>query len=308
MAENAEKFIREKDDRPFFIYFCTADPHRARVGFANDRRYPGVKENKVSPDDVIVPHYLPDSPESREELAEYYQAVNRADQGLGRLMQALKNTGHADDTLVIYLSDNGIPFPGAKTNLYDPGMNLPLVVRSPDQKRRGVRTEAMVSWVDLVPTILEFTGAAGPDYALQGRSFLPVLEEEQPDGWNEVFGSHTFHEITMYYPMRVIRTRRYKYIRNLAHGLPYPFASDLFASKTWQGILERDASMMGARTVDAYLHRPAEELYDLQADPNEVNNLAADPDHAEVRGRLAARLKTFQQKTKDPWIVKYRYE
>ncbi len=83
MAENAEKFIRAEDDRPFFIYFCTGDPHRDRRGFANHRQYPGVKENKVAPEDVIVPHYLPDSLESRAELAEYYQAVNRARPGTG---------------------------------------------------------------------------------------------------------------------------------------------------------------------------------------------------------------------------------
>jgi len=308
MAENAEKFIREKDDRPFFLYFCTADPHRARVGFANNRQYPGVKENKVSPDDVIVPHYLPDSPESRAELAEYYQAVNRADQGLGRLMQALKNTGHADDTLVIYLSDNGIPFPGAKTNLYDPGMNLPLVVRSPDQKRHGVRTEAMVSWVDLLPTILDFTGAAGPDYQLHGRSFLPVLKEEQPEGWNQVFGSHTFHEITMYYPMRVIRTDKFKYVLNLAHQLPFPFASDLHDSLTWQGVLRRQDSYYGSRSVDAYLHRPRHELYHLAEDPKEIENLADDPAYADELRELQAKLRTFQEQTKDPWVVKYDYE
>ncbi len=308
MAENAEKFIRADDKRPFFLYFCTADPHRARVGFANNRQYPGVKENKVSPQEVIVPHYLPDSEESRAELAEYYQAVNRADQGLGRLMQALKNTGHLDDTLVLYLSDNGIPFPGAKTTLYDPGMKLPLVVRSPDQKQRGVRTAAMVSWVDLVPTILEFTGAGGPKYPLHGRSFLPVLEKENPPGWNEVYASHTFHEITMYYPMRVIRTDRYKYVLNLAHQLPFPFASDLYASLTWQGVLKRGDSYYGSRSVDAYLHRPRHELYDVVNDPKEIENLADDPERAEELKELQAKLKAFQERTKDPWRVKYRYE
>lgn len=308
MAENAEKFIRENDDRPFFIYFCTGDPHRDRNGFANHRQYPGVVEHKHSPDEVIVPHFLPDSQESREELAEYYQAVNRCDQGLGRLIQALKNTGHWEDTMVLYLSDNGIPFPGAKTNLYDPGMRLPLVVRSPDQKIKGVRSQAMVSWVDLVPTILEFTKAEGPKYKLHGRSFLSVLEEENPPGRNEVFASHTFHEITMYYPMRVIRTDRYKYVLNLAHQLPFPFASDLFSSPTWQGVLKRQDSYYGSRTVEAYIHRPRHELYDLKNDPREVENLAEHPDHAKVLTELQAKLKTFQEQTKDPWIVKYRYE
>lgn len=307
MAEAARTFMTSCGEQPFLLVMGYADPHRARGGFGNDNSYAGLEPVRYKPDDAVVPPFLPEAPEVREELADYYQSVSRMDAGVGLVLDALRETGHEVDTLVIYLSDNGIAFPGAKTTLYDPGIRLPFIVRSPDQRERGLVNEAMVSYVDIVPTLLDWTGATAP-YELPGRSFLSILEERKPDGWNTVFASHTFHEITMYYPMRVIRTRRYKYIRNLAHGLPYPFASDLFASKTWQGILERDASMMGARTVDAYLHRPAEELYDLQADPNEVNNLAADPDHAEVRGRLAARLKTFQQKTKDPWIVKYRYE
>jgi len=305
MGENAEKFIRENDPRPFFIYLCSSDPHRP---FGNGGNYPGVKEVTYNPMEIPVPHFLPDQPEVRAELAQYYQAISRADQGLGRLMQALENTGHADDTLVIYLSDNGAPFPGAKTTLYEPGMHLPLVVRSPDQKQRGVATQAMVTWADLTPTILDFAGAKVPDYPLHGRSFLPVLEETDPPGWDEICASHTFHEITMYYPMRVIRTKRYKYILNVASPLPYPFASDLYASPTWQGVLRRGDAMYGSRTVEAYIHRPRHELYDLQNDPKELVNLASRAEHQGTLAELQEKLKAWQQKTKDPWIVKYQHE
>ena len=308
MAENARRFIEQDDPRPFFLYFCTSDPHRSRDGFANNLKYPGMKPVVYDPAKIPVPHFLPDEPEVRAELAEYYQAVSRLDEGLGHLLRVIDETGHRDDTLVIYLSDNGIPFPGAKTTLYEPGMRLPLVIRSPEQKRRGVVSRAMVTWADITPTILDYCGAAGPKYALHGRSILPVLEQDDPEGWDEIYASHTFHEITMYYPMRVVRTRRFKLILNLAHPLPFPFASDLYRSKTWQGLLRREAKMFGSRTVAAYVHRPRYELYDLESDPHEVRNLANDARYAEVFDDLKRRLRAWQERTQDPWTVKYRYE
>src|SRR5262245_25133814 len=150
MAENAEKFIREDDSRPFCIYFCPTDPHRAQKGFANEAKYPGVSPVKFDPQKVPVPHYLPDQPEVRAELAEYYESIARVDQGVGRLIAALKATSHLDDTLIFFLSDNGPPFPGAKTYLYDAGTHLPLIVRAPEQKR-GVVSQALVNWTDLLP-------------------------------------------------------------------------------------------------------------------------------------------------------------
>lgn len=112
----------------------------------------------------------------------------------------------------------------------------------------------------------------------------------------------------MYYPMRMIRTRRYKCILNLAHPLPYPIAADLYHSPTWQDILARKATQIGNRTMDAYLHRPRYELYDLEADPSELHNLADDPGHAAVLKELQDKLRAWQTRTKDPWIVKYAYE
>jgi len=309
MAENAEAFIRQDDSRPFFLYVCSTDPHRARDGrFANTHSYPGVEEVVYEPDALTVPSYLPDLPETRRELADYYQAISRADQGLGRLMQALKDTGHWDDTLIIFLSDNGAPFPGAKTTLYEPGMRLPFVVRAPGQQKRGQATDAMITYADLTPTILDYAGVEGPDYPLQGRSFLGVLDDPSPAGWDEIHASHTFHGVTEYYPMRVIRTRRYKYILNLAHPLAYPFASDLYGSATWQAVLERGLTMYGRRAVEAYVHRPRHELYDLQTDPDEIYNLATHPLHTERLEALQAKLRAWQEMTKDPWLHKYEYE
>ena len=302
MADDCRDFITgsgDSEERPFFLYFCTTEPHRDfnRVG-----------SDPVDPEDVIVPPYLPDSPECREELAQYYGSVQLADKGLLRLIEILKDTGHWEDTLVLYISDNGIAFPGAKTTLYEPGMQLPCVVRNPFQGGRGKVSEAMISWADITPTILDYAGALPEKPWFHGRSFLEALEEGNPSGWDEVYASHTFHEITMYYPMRVVRTRKHKLIWNIAHELEYPFASDLYASKTWQGVLSRGDTHYGKRTVEAYLHRPEFELYDLEHDPHEVRNLAEDPNHAKVLADLKTKLRSFQERTNDPWILKWEYE
>lgn len=307
MAEQARQFFRDSGDKPFALVVGFSDPHRAAKGFANDNKYPGVKEIVYESSEMTVPYFLSDKPEVRREWADYYQSISRLDQGVGFLLDALKETKHAEDTLVIFLSDNGPPFPGAKTTLYDSGVHLPLIVSSPIQKRRGITNQAMVSWIDILPTILDWAGVKAPP-ALTGRSVLPILEEENPKGWDTVYGSHQCHEVTMYYPMRMIRTRTHKYIRNLAYKLDYPFASDIYNSLTWQGILQRGDKMMGDRRVENFIHRPLEELYDLEKDPHELKNAAADVAYAGVLKDLRERLKAWQVKTRDPWMVKYHYE
>jgi N-sulfoglucosamine sulfohydrolase len=318
MAENAQAFIAEQDSRPFFLYFCTHEPHRAGAGFGNERSAKGITPVVYDPAKLTLPDWLPDRLEAREEWADYLQAVNRVDQAVGALLRALDQTGHADDTLVLFLSDNGPPFPGAKTTLYQPGMNLPLLVRKPGQKP-GVVCEARVNWTNLTPTILDFAdvkpkpqpvrGKKNPGSApLAGRSLLAVLEQPKPEGWNEIFASHTFHEIINYYPMRAVISGRYKYIFNVAHELPYPFASDLYASRTWQAVLKNQDSHYGRRTVEAYVHRPRHELYDLEADPGELNNLASDPKFAGQLQSLQTKVRSWQEQTNDPWASKWVYE
>ncbi len=324
MAERSRDVIETPSDRPFFLYFCTSDPHRGggvveddplrpdRFGNRPDG-YPGVETVVYDPDDCIVPDFLPDTPVCRAELAQYYQSVSRIDQGLGRLIQILKAAGQYENTLIIYISDHGIAFPGGKTTVYEPGLNSPCIIRHPAAAERGIRSDAMISWVDLTPTILDFASALPKkpekQFALQGRSFLQLIDKPHAEGWDEVFASHTFHEITMYYPMRVVHERRYKLIWNIAHDLPYPFASDLWAAPTWQAQYRKGMdAMYGQRTVGQYIHRPEFELFDLQRDPNETRNLAADPAYAETLARLQAKLKAFQQRTGDPWIVKWDYE
>ncbi len=319
MANNCAKFIAAEESRPFFLYFCTSDPHRGGGKAADvphqpdrfgnrDQGHPGVTEVRYDPKEVVVPDFLPDSPQCRAELAQYCQAVSRIDQGIGRLVEHLKKAGKYDNTVIIYISDNGIAFPGAKTTAYEPGLNLPCIVRTPWQQNKGIACDALVNWADLAPTILDLAGAMPSDYEFHGRSFKSVFDREHVEGWDTAYASHTFHEITMYYPMRVVRERRFKLIWNIAHGLEYPFASDLWESATWQAAIKGGGKLYGKRTVDAYLHRPRFELYDLQNDPCEVKNLADDPRYKTKLEEMKAELKAFQKRTKDPWILKWDYE
>jgi len=308
MAKRAGEFFNQNRQKPFFLLIGYSDPHRANRGFANDRDYPGIRKVTYSPPDVPVPYFLPDCPEVRGELAEQYQAVSRMDQGVGLILEELKKSGRYDDTFIIFISDNGIPFPGAKTTLYDSGVHLPMIAKSPTVGEGGSVNNAMVSYTDIVPTVLEWAQAPLPGYPLHGRSFLDILNQEHPEGWDRVFLSQTFHEITMYYPMRGIRTRRFKYLNNLFPELEFPPASDLYASASWQAILRREDGMMGKRSVKSYLHRDREELYDLSNDPNELVNVAANPSCAATLEEMRREVLSFRRETKDPWLILLNYE
>ena len=338
MADSCVDFIKANQDHPFFLYFCTADPHRsapvndaplAPDAFGNEPGgHTGVEEVLFTTEDVIVPPYLPESKACREELAQYYQSVARVDQGVGRLFGHLKEAGVWDKTLVIYISDNGIAFAGAKTTVYQPGINLPCLIKNPGGTNAGLVSDAMINWADLTPTILDRVGILDQANALmqarvndpqmnwnntanaelQGKSFKAVLEDVNAPGFDETYASHTFHEITMYYPMKTVVTRKYKLIWNIAWQLPYPHASDLWASSTWQVALKSGSGMYAGRTLDAYTHRAEFELYDLDNDPYETRNLAGNPAYKNELETLKKKIYEFQERTRDPWIVKWRHQ
>ncbi len=314
MADAARPLMEETDE-PFFLYFCFADPHRdgtfaEDLPYAPDRfgnraaGYPGVREVVYDPAEVLVPDWLTDTPATRAELAQYYQSVSRLDQGVGRLVQHLKETGQYDNTLIVYISDNGAAFPGAKTTLYEPGMRLPCLIKLPGQSE-GAVSDRLVSWTDLTPTLLAAAEASEGPGRFDGGDFLsPDTTGTDP----LVYASHTFHEITMYYPIRAVRGERYKLLVNFAHQLPYPFASDLYESKTWQSLLATGRDSLGGKSIENFIHRPRFELYDVVADPQEAHNLADDPAYAGVLENLQKEIYNMQLRTRDPWVVKWDYE
>jgi N-sulfoglucosamine sulfohydrolase len=171
----------------------------------------------------------------------------------------------------------------------------------------------MVSYVDIVPTFLDYAGVASATRPGRGRSILPVLDNPSLPGWDQVFGSHTFHELTNYYPTRFLRTPRYKYHRNICWKLDFPFSADIYASKSWEAIRNgptvpighgRHDLMVGKRTLTQYVRRGPEELYDLLDDPHEVHNLAQDPAHAAVLKGMREAVKQWQRDSEDPWLFR----
>ncbi len=325
MANNVGKYFDGSNEkRPFFLYFCTSDPHRgggtredipfSPNAFGNKPQgYPGVRNVTYSATEVKVPPFLPDTPTCRAELAQYYESISRIDQGLGRLVAILKDREIYDNTIVIFTSDHGMAFPGGKTTLYEPGMRVPMIVHDPRVAKRGLRSNAMLSHVDLVPTILDMAESLGAGEHkpkdFHGRSWASLTDGRTADDRDTVYASHTFHEIQMYYPMKVVHGERYKLIWNIAHQLPYPFASDLWAAPTWQMQYKQGLqTMYGKRTVERYIHRPQFELFDLVEDPHETLNLSDSPEHQKLLSEMKAELKAFQKRTKDPWIMKWNYE
>lgn len=356
LAEKCRAFITDKkDSRPFFLYFATSDPHRgggedktsplkhAPDLFGNKPNkgsFPGVKEVFFDSAKVPVPNFLPDTPECRAELAQYYQSSARVDQGVGRLVEILKAEGLFDKTLIVFTSDHGMAFPGAKTNVYEPALKVPFVVRNPYEPKRGVVSKTLISHVDITPSLLDFAGGLdaktnGPSKLVDadaywkerglyqqdnrngankfvnyhGKSWVSVLGQEDAALRESIFASHTFHEIQMYYPMRVVRDRKYKLIWNIAHPLPFPFASDLWDASTWQAQLEKGKDApYGRKTVGQYIQRPAFELFDIEKDPDESKNLADSPDHADDLKNYKAKLKALQKELSDPWVMKWDYE
>lgn len=318
MTDYCKDFIFEESEDPFFLYFCTADPHRSDT-FTDDPYHPdafgnipegyqGISETVYSPDDVIIPSFLPTSNESRAELAQYYQSVSRMDQGFGYLINALKKAGKYDNTLIIYISDNGIAFPGAKTNLYEAGVNLPCIIKATDSKTNaGMVSETNISWVDLAPTIIDYVGIK-TDVDFHGRSFVNELKHPDLKNNQVLFGSQTFHEVTMYYPMRSIRKDDYKLIVNFANALEFPCAMDLWISPTWQQCLNSGNGKYAGRQINKYLFRPRYELYNIANDPDEINNLASDLQYSEILEDLINDLKKWQEETNDPWFIKWSHE
>jgi N-sulfoglucosamine sulfohydrolase len=230
-----------EDDRPFYLTVGFIDPHRdhTRAGFGN-QDFPNVPRRKSAPEDMVVPEFLPDLPEVRLELANYSESVARMDYGVGEILKALRKAGLYEDTLIVFLSDNGAPFINSKTTLFDAGVHLPLIMRMPNAPA-GVRNPNMVSFVDIVPTFLEWAGHTSEDPRRTGRSFLPILSETRLlDDWQEVYGSHTFHEVTNYWPTRYLRTPKFKYHRNVAWKLDFPFSADLYSSLTFEAIRRYD--------------------------------------------------------------------
>lgn len=250
------------------------------------------------PDDLRLPALSVDTPQTRLWRARYADAVARGDAELGEVMRAVRETLPAS-TVFVFTSDHGAQWPFGKWNLYEAGVATPLIVSWPGTVPAGKRTGAMVSWVDLLPTLLEAAGGEAPS-GIDGRSFLPVLRGADRHR-DRIFTTHANDNRMNVYPARAVRDGRWKYVRNLRPDWAFTTHIDLQESRgdglgqraffaEWERLAKTDAA--AAATLDRYHRRPAEELYDLEKDPAERSNVAADPANApklaELRGALDA--------------------
>lgn len=283
VAEDAVRWLCNTGTReqPFYAQIGFFEPHRLFHTFGPD------------PDDslgVTVPPWLVDEPSARAEFAGYQGAIRKMDAAVGRVLAALDNLGLDGNTLVIFTTDHGMPFPRAKCSLYDPGISVALIMRWPSRGWAGgkVFTE-MVSNVDYLPTILEAVGVPIPKN-VQGRSFAPLLDAREYAPRTEIFAEMTYHDY--FDPRRCIRTPTHKLIANFSTA--YFFMDP---SQTW-----RPATITAHPEEPAWAYHPHIELYDLQADPLEFNNLAESPEHADLRDELASRLLAWMEDTHDPLL------
>ncbi|XP_035827176.1 N-sulphoglucosamine sulphohydrolase [Aplysia californica] len=286
---------------PFFLYIGFFDSHRTRPSdvetygpFRNlwGTGKPGMGLIKdwtpqvYNPDDVIVPYFLPDNDVTRRDISAMYTSFGRMDQGIGLFLHELEKAGHLEDTLIMFTADNGIPFPNAKTNLYEPGMGEPMMISLPQNKNSwGQFSDALASTMDFTPTILDWFGVPYPDYTLNGlkvsltgRSLLPLTSSHQGAGqdFTVAYSSHDFHETKT--------TKTHINFVYLLHRTQTGIPTNWF------------------KTLPQYYYREEYELFDLTYDPEELHNLAYEPSHADILSSMEKKLIEWQWKTNDPWV------
>jgi N-sulfoglucosamine sulfohydrolase len=276
-------------DKPFFLWLAAIDPHRDY--------FPNTIPEPHNPEDVIVPPYLPDNDSTRKDLALYYDEISRMDDYIGQVMAELKNQGVDENTLVLFMSDNGRPFPRAKTRLYDSGIKTPFIVRWPAQIQKG-SADAMISSIDIAPTFCELAGA-GISETYQGVSFVPVLNDYFAETRDYIAAEHNWHDYQAH--ERAVRNNRYLYIRNAFPHLNASPPADAVRSITYQEMIKMyHAGELNPDQLDCFKDpRSPEELYDVLKDPYQFVNLAHDPDHEIVLTDMRNLLDSWIENTND---------
>lgn len=275
-------------DTPFFLDVGFIETHRVGRSFGeSEAEEPTIEEAARY---CHPPMPLPDLPTIRRDLAAYQAAAARLDTKTGVVLDALEDAGLSEDTLVIYTTDHGIPFPRMKCNLTDHGTGVSLIMRGPASFTGGRVIDALVSHLDLYPTIAELAGIDDSDW-LQGKSLMPLIRDETSQIHGAIFAEITFH--AAYEPQRAVRTKRWKYIRRWSE-YRHPVLANVDDSPTkdallGQGWSEHDLS--------------DEALYDLTFDPSEANNLASDPKRADTLAEMRDRLERWMRETDDPLLT-----
>jgi arylsulfatase A-like enzyme len=283
-AANAIQYLRERPaDQPFFLMVGFAQPHRP---------YTDTWPDPQRPDEVVVPGYLDDTARIRREMVNFYGGVSEMDAAAGRVLDALHERGLDEDTLVVFTSDHGIGMPLAKGTLYDPGCKIPLIIRWVGHIAGARRYGRLTANTDLLPTVLEAVGEVGRiPQNLDGHSLWPFAAgDEQDVSHQHVFLEQTWHDF--YEPIRAVRTAQHKLIRNFEPGTGLQVAADILYTPTVDEM----------RDTLRDWPRPPFELYDLERDPLERDNLIGRTESQEVEAALRQKLENWLSRTGDPIV------
>jgi len=302
------EFLAQTQGRPFFLMANSHDPHRPFHG--NDAELYGKQgitypppSRVFKPEEVEVPGFLPDLPEVRREIAEYASSCRRCDDSVGRIIAALKEAGVYENTLIMFLSDNGMAFPFSKTNCYLHSTKTPWIACWPGKIKPGsVDATHFINGIDYMPTVLEAAGLPIPA-GVDGRSFLPVLLGGKDAARTRVFTQ--FHEThgKRRYPMRCVQDKRFGYIFNPWSDGQRVFKNESQAGRTFKAM---QADPGSAARVKLFLYRVWEELYDFENDPDALVNLADDPRYRTELERLRGELEAWMVEHGDPALPVFR--
>lgn len=294
-AGNWVRVLRERPkDKPFFLWLASYDAHRDW-----DDNWRAEFGKKISPDEVKLPPALIDTPETREDFAAYCNEIRRLDYYVGEVVRELESQNALSNTVIIFLADNGRPFPRAKTRLIDDGMKTPLLMCGPGIEPK-TSTKSLVSSIDIAPTILELAGLDKPK-SFQGKSFAPILSNPNAKIRECAFSEHNWHDYQAY--GRSVRKGEYLYIINKFPDKAWIGPGDSVSSPSHQQL--RKAMLSGKELTpvqsDIFLcPRPGEELYDTsKADKLQIKNLANDPHYADVLNEMRKAIKEWTISTRD---------
>jgi len=310
-AADFEDFLKERPkDKPFFFWYGSSEPHRSY------EKGSGLKRGKKL-EDVVVPSFLPDDKVIRSDLLDYAVEVEWFDKQLGKILKKLEDIGELDNTIIVVTSDNGMPFPRAKANLYEYGTHMPLAINWVDKVKGGRVVDDFVSFIDFAPTFLEAAGLPLPP-EVTGRSFMYILNSRK-SGWidpsrNRVYVGRERHTHArpdnLGYPARAIRTKDYLFILNLKTdrwpaGDP-PYFHDVDDSPSREFLKKnKEEENIQKFYVLSYGKRPNEELYLVEEDPGCINNLADDPDYNMIKKELQSDLLRTLKEQGDPRVLGY---
>ena len=295
VARQAHEFIEATPkDQPFFLYVNYFDPHAPFY-----KQIDGLPLDPFEASDVKPLRFNDiNAPDALAKVADFTNGATRMDAGLGMMMDVLKQTGHYENTIIVFIGDHGAPFPRGKTSCYEGGVRVPLVTKIPGQTKAGQTVDALVSAVDIVPTLLQ-SARVEKKIETAGAPLQPLLKGDNSKARKYLVTEYYAHTSVAFYPRRSIRDGRYKLIRNLIAPAPNPVKS---MGGTTRNSL-RPADFVDERAYRGYktlISPPAEELYDLKNDPNEWNNLAGRAQFARKQDELRAALHDWQEQTDDP--------